>query len=97
MLQGEKTECILCYEAMSVIKAYNLHRHFDTKHRDKYAKFSIQEKHQIVQEFKGGLQSQQNMFTIATAKNNSFYIGKHRYIVGTTGPLRATMMLRGPR
>ena len=72
VLQGERTACILCYEAMSVVKEYNLRRPFDTKHRDKYAKFSLQEKQQIVQELKGGLQSQQNMFTKATAKNNVF-------------------------
>ena len=34
-------ECILCYEAMSVINM-----HFDTKHVDKYAKFCLQEKQQ---------------------------------------------------
>ena len=44
---------------MSVVKEYNLRRHFDTKHRDKYAKFILQEKQQIVQELKGGLQLQQ--------------------------------------
>ena len=41
MLQGEKTVWILyydsqhkcAYEAMSVVKEYNLPRHFDTKHR----------------------------------------------------------------
>ena len=72
VLQGEKTVFILCYEAMSVVKEYSLRRHFDTKHRDKYAKFSLQEKLQIVQELKGGLQSQQNIFTKATAKNYDF-------------------------
>ena len=40
---------------MSVVKEYNLCLHFDTKHRDKYAKFSLQVKQQIVQELKGGL------------------------------------------
>ena len=27
--QGEKTVCLLCYEAVSVVKEFNLRRHFD--------------------------------------------------------------------
>uniref|UniRef100_A0A3Q1G4L5 DUF4371 domain-containing protein n=1 Tax=Acanthochromis polyacanthus TaxID=80966 RepID=A0A3Q1G4L5_9TELE len=55
VLQSEKLVCLLCYE-MSVTKEYNLHLHFDTKHGAKYAKFSLQEKHPIVQELKDRLQ-----------------------------------------
>ena len=44
--QGEKT--VLCYESMSVVKECNLRWHFDTKHADKYAKFCLQGKQQIV-------------------------------------------------
>ena len=43
-----------------------------TPKTDKYAKFVLQEKQQIVQELNGRLQSQQNMFTKATAKNDVF-------------------------
>ncbi|KAK1877189.1 General transcription factor II-I repeat domain containing protein 2, partial [Dissostichus eleginoides] len=32
VLQGEKTVCLLCYEAVAVVKEYNLRRHFETKH-----------------------------------------------------------------
>ncbi|KAJ8394068.1 hypothetical protein AAFF_G00054120 [Aldrovandia affinis] len=71
VLKGEKPVCLLCYEAVSVMKEYNLRRHFDTKHGAKYANFSLQGKHQIVQELKGRLQSQQNMFTKATAKKDA--------------------------
>uniref|UniRef100_UPI0037E80544 general transcription factor II-I repeat domain-containing protein 2B-like n=1 Tax=Semicossyphus pulcher TaxID=241346 RepID=UPI0037E80544 len=71
VLQGEKPVCLLCYEAVSVVKEYNLRRHFDTKHGAKYAKVSLQEKQQIVQELKGKLRSQQNVFTKATTKNNA--------------------------
>ena len=47
--------CLLCYEALSVVKEYNLRWHFDTKYEAKYAKNSLQEKQQIVQELKGKL------------------------------------------
>ena len=56
---------------MSVVKEYNLHRYFDTKHGAKYAKFSLQEKQQIVQKLKGGRQSQQKMFTKVITKNEA--------------------------
>lgn len=71
VLQREKPICLLCCEAVSVVKEYNIRRHFDTRHRDKYAKFSLQEKKQIVQELKGKLQSQQDMFTKATAQSDA--------------------------
>ena len=71
VIQSEKPICLLCHEAVSVVKEYNLRRHFDTKHGAKYAKFSLQENQQIVQKLKGGLQSQQKMFTKVIAKNEA--------------------------
>nr|XP_040025001.1 general transcription factor II-I repeat domain-containing protein 2-like [Gasterosteus aculeatus aculeatus] len=71
VLQGERPVCLLCYEAVSVVKDYNLRRHFDTKHGAKYAKASLQEKQQIAQELKGKLQSQQSLFVKSTAKNEA--------------------------
>ena len=71
VLQGERPVCLLCYEALAVVKEYNLQRHFDTKHGAKYAKASLQEKQQIAQELKGKLRSQQSLFSKYTAKNNA--------------------------
>ncbi|KAJ8333525.1 hypothetical protein SKAU_G00194180 [Synaphobranchus kaupii] len=71
VLQGERPVCLLCYEAVSVVKEYNLRRHFDTKHGAKYAKASLQEKQQIAQELKGKLRSQQSLFMESTAKNEA--------------------------
>ena len=48
VLQREKTVCLLCSEVVSVIKEYNLRRHYETKHGAKYAKVSLQEKQAIV-------------------------------------------------
>lgn len=45
-----KQVCLLCYEAVSVMKEYNLCQNSDTKHEAKYPKISLQERHQIVQE-----------------------------------------------
>ncbi len=78
VLQREKTICLLCCEAVSIVKEYNIRRHFDTRHGAKYAKFSPQEKKLIVQELKGKLQPQQDRFTKATAQSdaavNSFIV-----------------------
>uniref|UniRef100_A0A3P8SR68 SPIN-DOC-like zinc-finger domain-containing protein n=1 Tax=Amphiprion percula TaxID=161767 RepID=A0A3P8SR68_AMPPE len=69
VLRGEKLVCLLCYEALSVVKEYNLRQHFETKHGAKYAKVSLPEKQQIVKELKSKLQLQQNVFMKATTKN----------------------------
>lgn len=53
----------LCDAAVAVPEESNLLSPFDTKHRTKYANFSHQEKQQKIQEWKGRLQSQQNMST----------------------------------
>ena len=71
VLQGENPVCLVCYEVVSVVKEYNLRRHFETKHGAKYAQFSLQEKQRIAAELIGILQSQQNMFTKATSKNDA--------------------------
>ncbi|XP_043968005.1 general transcription factor II-I repeat domain-containing protein 2-like [Gambusia affinis] len=71
VLQGEKPVCLLCSGAVSVVKEYNIRRHFETKHGAKYAKFSLQEKQKIVADLKGRLQMQQKLFTKATAKTDA--------------------------
>lgn len=64
VLQGKKkkTVCLLCYEALPAVKECNLRQHFETKHGANYAKVSLPEKQQIVEEFKCKLQWQQNVF-----------------------------------
>lgn len=57
----------MCY----VVKEYNLHRHFDTKHYTKRMLNLVSKKNSIVQELKGKLQLQQGIFTKATAKNGA--------------------------
>lgn len=62
LLQGEKPVCLLCYEAVSMMKEYNIRQHFDTKHGVKYAKCSLQEKKKKCQTIKR---------QAATAKNDA--------------------------
>ncbi|KAF3696319.1 hypothetical protein EXN66_Car011996 [Channa argus] len=71
VLQGVKTACHFCYEAVAVVKEYTLYRHFDNKQGAKDAKVSLQDKQKMVQELKGKLQLQQDVFKRATTKNNA--------------------------
>lgn len=71
VLQGEKPVCLLGCEAVRAMKENSLCRHFDTEHAAEYGKISLQESHQISQKLKGGLESQQNIFTKTTAKNDA--------------------------
>lgn len=71
VLNEDKPVCLICYEAVAVMKEYNLRRHFETKHGAKYANLNHQEKQQKVQELKGSLHSQQNISAKMTAKNDA--------------------------
>ncbi|KAJ1125806.1 hypothetical protein NDU88_004224 [Pleurodeles waltl] len=71
VINGDKPVCLICYEAVAVMKEYNLRRHFETKHGAKFANLSHQEKQQKVQELKGSLHSQRNIFAKMTAKNDA--------------------------
>ncbi|XP_053241264.1 EPM2A-interacting protein 1-like [Podarcis raffonei] len=71
VINGDKPVCLICYEAVAVMKEYNLRRHFETKHGAKFANLSHQEKQQKVQELKGSLYSQRNIFAKMTAKNDA--------------------------
>ena len=77
MLQAEKPVCLLCHEAVSVVKEYNLRRHFDTKDGAKYRErktadcLKIKRRTAITAENVHKMQSQQKMFTKAIAKNEA--------------------------
>uniref|UniRef100_A0A8C5M3G8 SPIN-DOC-like zinc-finger domain-containing protein n=1 Tax=Leptobrachium leishanense TaxID=445787 RepID=A0A8C5M3G8_9ANUR len=71
VINGDKPVCLICYEAVAVMKEYNLRRNFETKHGAKFANLSHQEKQQKVQELKGSLHSQRNIFAKMRAKNNA--------------------------
>ena len=36
---GDKAMCVICNETVAVMKEYNLLRHYQSKHEDKYAQF----------------------------------------------------------
>lgn len=76
---GGKPVCLVCGGNVAVIKEYNIRRHYETKHEDKYKDLNIQQKLQKVEELKKSLVSQQTMFT--KAKSQSEAVMKASYIV----------------
>lgn len=67
----EMAVCLICQEAVSVFKEYNLRRHYETRHRDKYASLQGQMRADKVSKLKSGLSAQQNRFVRQTQLNQS--------------------------
>ena len=71
--------CLVCGANVSVTKEYNIRRHYETKHQDKYKDLDTAQRSQKVMEMKRGLVSQQKMFTKATTQSEAAV--KASYIV----------------
>lgn len=67
----EMAVCLICQEAVSVFKEYNLRRHYETRHRDKYASLQGQMRADKVSKLKSGLSAQQIRFVRQTQLNQS--------------------------
>lgn len=63
--------CLVCGANVAVMKEYNIRRHYETKHQDKYKSLDTQQKLQKVEEFKKSLVSQQTMFTKAKSQSEA--------------------------
>ncbi len=63
--------CLICQETVSVFKEYNLRRHYETRHREKYASLQGQMRADKVSKLKSVLSAQQNMFVRQTQLNQS--------------------------
>ena len=64
---------------MAVTKEYNIRRHYETKHQDKYKDLDMKQKLQKIEETKRSLVSRQTMFT--KAKSQSVAAVKASFIV----------------
>ena len=91
----EKPVCLVCGANVSIIKEYNIRRHYETKHEDKYNDLDMTQRSQKVEEMKKGLVSQQNMFKKATAQSEAAV--KASYIaaeeVAKSNEMRVTLNL----
>lgn len=76
---GGKAICLICKETVNVLKEYNIKRHYDTKHGNKYNEWSGQLRKDKVRDLKRTLTSQQNLFK--KTSNDSELAVKASYVV----------------
>ncbi|XP_044295006.1 general transcription factor II-I repeat domain-containing protein 2A-like [Varanus komodoensis] len=60
MQSKERAVCLICQNSVSVFKVYNLRRHYETQHKDKYDCLVGQARKDKLLELKNGLTTQQN-------------------------------------
>lgn len=64
----DRPVCLVCGASVAVTKEYNIRRHYDTKHYEKYKDLDVTQKLQKVAEMKRSLVCQQTMFMKAKSK-----------------------------
>lgn len=67
----DRPVCLMCGAKVAVTKEYNIRRHCETKHYDKYKDLDANQKCQNVEEMKRSLVSQQTMFTKAISQSEA--------------------------
>ncbi|XP_026582004.1 general transcription factor II-I repeat domain-containing protein 2-like [Pseudonaja textilis] len=66
-----KAMCLVCGAHVAVLKKYNMRRHYETKHEDKYKHMDIQQKLKKVEEFKKSLMVKQRMSRKAASQSEA--------------------------
>ena len=67
----DRLVCLVCGANVTVTKEYNIRRHYETKHQDKYKDLDMEQKFQKVEEMKRSLVSRQTMFTKAKSQSEA--------------------------
>lgn len=63
--------CLICTEKVAVHKAYNVKRHYTTRHAEDYDKYQGDDRANRVATLKTSLLRQQDFFRKATKENNA--------------------------
>ena len=63
--------CLVCGANVAITKEYNIRRHYETKHHDKFKDMDMTQRHQKVEEMKRSLVSQQTMFKKVIAQSEA--------------------------
>jgi hypothetical protein len=62
----DKIVCLICNKGVSVPKEYNLRRHYETLHKDKFGVLEVKLREDKLKNLKSDVQRQQNIFTVTT-------------------------------
>ena len=63
--------CLVCLETKSAMKDFNLSRHYNTTHKDKYNKYTGAARAAIIADLRGKIHRQQSFFTKAMTTQES--------------------------
>lgn len=66
---NQKPVCMICNEAVAVMKEFNVKRHYESKHASKMDKYVGVARAEKCAEFRGNLSSQQNFFVRRKQEN----------------------------
>ena len=67
----DRPVCLVCGANVTVTKEYNIRRHYETKHYEKYKELDVKQKLQKVEEMKRSLVCRQTMFMKAKSKSEA--------------------------
>jgi hypothetical protein len=67
----DKIVCLLCNKGVSVPKEYNLRRHYETIHKDKFGVLEGKLREDKLKNLKSYLKRQLNIFTVPTKSNEA--------------------------
>lgn len=67
-----KPICLICNNSVSVLKEYNIKRHYEAKHANKFDKYEGKFRQDQVHELKRKLSTQRQIFTRATQKSTCY-------------------------
>ena len=76
---GEKALCVICNETVAVMKEYNLRRHHQSKHQEKYAHLEGEVRAEKFAKLQNQFTSQRTLFSKSSNENK--YITKAIYKV----------------
>lgn len=66
-----KPLCLICQKSISVVKEYNLKRHYDTEHKAKFDCLEGEIRKRKISTLKSSLQNQQNIFKVVADNSES--------------------------
>lgn len=67
----EKPLYLICQKSISVVKEYNLKRHYDIEHKTKFECLEGESRKKKIINLKSSLKNQQNTFKVVTDKSES--------------------------
>jgi hypothetical protein len=67
----DKIVCLICNKRVSAPKEYNLRRHSETLHKNKFGVLELKLREDKLRNLKSDLQRQQNIFTAATKSDEA--------------------------